>query len=219
MTVAATNPYADIGLALKAPPTQKAELGQAEFLRLMTTQLQNQDPFKPMESGEFLGTIAQFSTVSGIQSLQSSFEGLAASLSSNQTLQASQMVGRAVLVPSDTGFLPEGGLLMGAADLPAGGDVSVEIRDASGQVVRHLDLGQQGAGLAEFTWDGVADDGTQLPQGSYTMAAFLRQGGSATSVATLGVGLVDSVSLGANGLTLNLLGLAPVALTQVRQIL
>lgn len=217
--MAGISALSDLGIATQQNRAQKQALGQDEFLKLMTTQLKNQDPFKPMESGEFLGTIAQFSTVSGIQSLQSSFEGLAASLSSNQTLQAAQMVGRAVLVPSQVGFLPEEGLLMGAADLPSGGEVSIEIRDASGQVVRHLDLGEQPAGLAEFTWDGVADDGTQLPEGSYTIAAFLRQGGGATSVSTLGVGLVNSVSLGANGLTLDLLGMAPVALTQVRQIL
>lgn len=217
--MAGISALSDLGIATQQNRAQKQALGQDEFLKLMTTQLKNQDPFKPMESGEFLGTIAQFSTVSGIQSLQSSFEGLAASLSSNQTLQAAQMVGRAVLVPSQVGFLPEEGLLMGAADLPSGGEVSIEIRDASGQVVRHLDLGEQPAGLAEFTWDGVADDGTQLPEGSYTIAAFVRQGGGATSVSTLGVGLVNSVSLGANGLTLDLLGMAPVALTQVRQIL
>ncbi|HEU4618215.1 MAG TPA: flagellar hook capping FlgD N-terminal domain-containing protein, partial [Gammaproteobacteria bacterium] len=50
------------------------KLGQADFLRLMITQLRNQDPFKPMESGEFLGQIAQFGTVSGIDEVRTAVE-------------------------------------------------------------------------------------------------------------------------------------------------
>ena len=69
--------YADLGLAVKTQTATKKTLGQEDFLKLMTTQLQYQDPFKPMDNGEFLGQMAQFSTVSSIQSLQSSFAQLA----------------------------------------------------------------------------------------------------------------------------------------------
>ena len=90
--------------ALRETETNRdqGELGQAEFFDLMVTQLKNQDPFKPMESGEFLGQIAQFSTVDGIGGLQRSFESLAGSLQSSQALQASTMVGRSVALPGDT---------------------------------------------------------------------------------------------------------------------
>ena len=101
---ATSNPYGELGLGLR-PSAPESEMGQADFLRLMTTQLQYQDPFKPMESGEFLGQIAQFSTVSGIQGMQESLDGLAAALSSNQTLQAASLVGRGVMVPSSAAWL------------------------------------------------------------------------------------------------------------------
>src|SRR5262245_23594956 len=135
------------GLGLAPPqPERKAELGQEEFLNLMITQLKNQDPFKPLESGEFLGQLAQFGTVSGLAGLQTSFDSLASSLVSNQALQAASLVGRSALVESDVAALAENGSVEGAVDVPsATGGVGVEVRDATGQVVKHLPLGPHAA--------------------------------------------------------------------------
>lgn len=210
--------YSDLGLALQQPGARKS-LGQEDFLRLMTAQLQNQDPFKPMENGEFLGQIAQFSTVSGIQELQGSFASLAASMSANQTLQAATLVGRSVLVPSNTGWLPEDGELRGAAYAPSSGQVLVDIVDTSGQTVRSLDLGQQSGGIVSFTWDGLDAGGAPAAEGNYTLRARLVQGSSETALETLAAGRVQSVGLSRDGLTLELLGLDPVRLADVLQIL
>lgn len=210
--------YNDLGLSLQQPVAQQS-LGQEDFLRLMTTQLQNQDPFKPMENGEFLGQMAQFSTVSGIQELQSSFSTLASSLAANQTLQAASLVGRSVMVPSESGWLPEGGELRGAAALPSSGELAVEIVDASGTVVRNLDLGAQSAGITSFAWDGLDNAGAPAAEGRYTMRARLVQGNAQTSLETLAVGQVQSVGLSRDGLTLELLGLDPAPLADILQIL
>lgn len=219
MTVAATNPYTDLGLALQAPATKTQSLGQAEFLRLMTTQLQNQDPFKPMESGEFLGQIAQFSTVSGIQQLNDAFGSLSSSLTANQTLQAAQLVGHAVQVDSDVSTLPEEGYLLGAVDVPSTGQVSVEIVDSAGQVVRRLDFGTLTAGNQQFAWDGLDASGQRAAAGTYTMRASHVSGDTRTDLDTSAIAQVRSVVLGPSGLTLELDGLAPVALTDIEQIL
>jgi flagellar basal-body rod modification protein FlgD len=210
--------YSDLGLSLQQPAAQQS-LGQDDFLRLMTAQLQNQDPFKPMENGEFLGQIAQFSTVSGIQEMQASIATLASSLAANQTLQAASLVGRGVLVPSETGWLPEDGELRGAAALPASGQLVVDIVDASGTVVRNLDLGTQAAGIASFAWDGLDNAGAAAGAGEYTMRARLVQGNAQTALETLAVGQVQSVGLSRDGLTLELLGLDPAPLADVLQIL
>lgn len=210
--------YNDLGLSLQQPVAQQS-LGQEDFLRLMTTQLQNQDPFKPMENGEFLGQIAQFSTVSGIQEMQASIATLASSLSANQTLQAASLVGRGVLVPSETGWLPEGGELRAAAAMPASGQLVVDIVAADGTVVRNLDLGTQAAGIASFAWDGLDNASAQAGEGRYTMRARLVQGSSETAVETLAVGQVQSVGLSRDGLTLELLGLDPAPLADILQIL
>ncbi|HEX5050079.1 MAG TPA: flagellar hook capping FlgD N-terminal domain-containing protein, partial [Gammaproteobacteria bacterium] len=119
-------------LGLTQPKAEKKqELGQDAFLQLMVTQLKNQDPFKPLDSGEFLGQLAQFGTVQGLSGLQTSFDGLASSLVSNQALQAASLVGRTALVETDHGAIAAGGSLDGAVDVPAAtGGVAVEIRTA-----------------------------------------------------------------------------------------
>ncbi|MEQ1439354.1 flagellar hook assembly protein FlgD [Fontimonas sp. SYSU GA230001] len=217
-TGAVDSTYADLGLTLQSPSAKK-QLGQEDFLKLMTAQLKNQDPFKPMENGEFLSQIAQFTTVSGIQDMQRSFANLASSLSANQTLQAAGLVGRSVLVPSDTGYLAADGYLLGGAQLPASGQLLVDIVDAGGQVVRTMDFGTQPAGTARFAWDGRDAGGQVLAEGSYGLRARLVQGSSQQAVATLAVGQVASVVLQNGGITLDLLGLSPVGLSDVQQIL
>src|SRR5262245_4718275 len=147
------------GLGLRSPadtaPVKQSELGQEDFLKLMITQFKNQDPFKPMENGEFLAQLAQFSTVKGLDDLNSSFANLSSSVVSNQALQASSLLGRTVLVDGNVGNLVAGGSLGGAVDLPSSAsDVIVQISDRNGTLVRQIDLGTQGAGLARFTWDG-----------------------------------------------------------------
>ena len=115
----ANNIYTQLGL--NKPSDQKTrandELGQAQFLELMTAQLQYQDPLKPMENGDFLGQMAQFGTVSGINDLNTTVSSMNASFQSNQALQASTLVGRRVMVPSQTAFLKDGEPLIGSVDL------------------------------------------------------------------------------------------------------
>jgi flagellar basal-body rod modification protein FlgD len=209
----------DLGLGVSSTGKTKSQsLGQDDFLKLMTTQMTHQDPTKPMDSTSFLAQIAQFSTVSGIQDLQKSFTSLSSSLTSSQSLQAASLVGHGVLVPSKTGYLDSSGLA-GAVDVPASGQVVVEITDASGQVVRRLDYGQQAAGSTYFNWDGKNGSGTQLPVGSYGIRATVTNNGSSQAADTLAAGMVQSVALGTNGLSLNLAGMGAVAFSNVRQII
>ncbi|MGM0679725.1 MAG: flagellar hook capping FlgD N-terminal domain-containing protein, partial [Pseudomonadota bacterium] len=134
---------------------KQANLGQEDFMKLMLTQMNQQDPFKPMEDGEFLSQMAQFSAVSGLKEIKDSFSTLTDSLKSNHALQASSMVGRKVLIPGDKAVLPEGGELKGAVDLPTStGDLKVSIYDASGELVHKIDKGSQSQGIVNFSWDG-----------------------------------------------------------------
>lgn len=218
-TAVSGSTYNDLGLGLKQTDKKAESLGQADFLKLMTTQLQNQDPLKPLESNEFLGQIAQFSTVSGIQGLQDSFKTLSSSLTSSQSLQAAGLVGHGVLYPSATGYLDGDNGLAGGIDMTSGGQLAVEIVDGSGQVVRRLDYGTQPAGTTYFTWDGKDAAGNQLPSGSYGIRGQVTRNGKSEAADTLAAGLVQSVALGSNGLSLNLAGIGPVAFDKVRQII
>jgi flagellar basal-body rod modification protein FlgD len=208
---------------LTAPPQQvkRDELGQEDFLTLMITQFRNQDPFEPMDNGDFLGQLAQFGTVSGIEQLNSAFSGLSSSIQSEQVLQAANLVGRTVLAETDGGYLADGGSLSGSVVLPSSANsVQVEITDASGQLVRRLDLGAHGAGLAAFTWDGRDEEQDLLAPGHYNIAARATRGTSVESVATYLQANIESVNLGqyGQGMTLNLAGGTELSVNQVRRI-
>jgi flagellar basal-body rod modification protein FlgD len=197
------------------------KLGQDTFLKLMVAQLQNQDPRKPMESGDFLGQLAQFSTVNGIQELQNSFGLLASSLQSSQALQASTMVGRGVLVESSIATLPQKEGVAGAVDLPASvGNLSITIQNANGQVVRRLSLGQQTAGLAHFRWDGLREGGRALPPGQYKLTAEVTVEDKTVAYPVLVRAQVESVTLQAQGTPLlNIANIGPISLDKVRQVM
>ena len=205
---------------LKAEGSRK-DLGQEQFLELMTAQLQNQDPFKPMESGDFLGQIAQFSTVEGIGDLNDSFSGLSQSLVSNQALQATNLVGRQVLAPTGVAALSQGGNIRGNVELPAAsGEVVVNVYDQAGQVVRRLELGSQAAGPVAFQWDGLKNDGQFASPGSYFISAEASIDGQFESVETLLASEVRSVTLSnSGGLLLDLDGIGSLDFSEVRQIL
>ena len=216
------NPLAELGLARRAGQDDPSRLGQEDFLQLMITQLNNQDPFKPMASGEFLTQIAQFSQASGIQELQNSFAELSGALTSSQALQASALVGRTVLVQSDEAALAPGGTVSGRVELPQPvQSLQVEVLGPAGEVVRRLDLGPQAAGQAAFTWDGRDDAGNLLPPGAYTLRAVAGAGGESAAATVLLAARVDSVTLGggAGGITLNLAGLGQRSLGDVREIM
>ncbi len=205
---------------LNAKTADKA-IGQQEFLKLMTTQLQNQDPFKPMESGDFLTQIAQFSTVEGIGDLNKGFAELSQSLVSNQALQATNLVGRQVLAPTGVAALEQGGSIRGSVELPAAsGDVVVNVYDQAGQVVRRLELGAQSSGPVAFQWDGLKNDGTFAAPGAYFVSTEASIDGQYESVETLLASEVRSVTLSnSGGLLLDLNGIGALDFKEVRQIL
>ena len=211
-------------LGISAPRQDTArgndQLGQEEFLQLLTTQMQNQDPFSPMENGEFMGQIAQFSSVTGIQEMSRSMETLASNLTSNEALQAATLVDRAVLAEGDVGYLPEGGEMGAAVELESSvPGLAVGIYDPMGQLVRHVELGNQQRGTVQFTWDGTMDNGNMARPGLYTIRAESHGPGiEPAAERTLIAGRVGSVSLEQGGAVLNLEQIGPVNFSAVRQI-
>jgi len=214
-----------LGLASKSAETAaktEGDLGQDDFLKLMVTQLKNQDPMKPMESGDFLGQIAQFSTVTGIGELNSSFSEFSSSLSNDQALQAANLVGRRISAPLQAGALTAGGSIDGELTLPAGSpDVVVNITDQSGQLIKTMSLGSQAAGPVLFSWDGKLADGSAASPGVYNVNAQARIDGQNFELDTQILADVESVTLGGLGksLQLNLSGLGSVPFSDISRIL
>lgn len=222
-----TNPLIDqlgIGQKQAKEAEKKSSLGQEDFLKILIAQTRNQNPMEPQDNGEFLGQMAQFSTVNGLQKMQESIDNLSNSMMSNQALQASSLVGRFVMIPSDKGFLPEGEgeRFFGGVEIPqTATDVTVQIQNSVGQVVKNIKLGNQPEGLQRFGWDGTDDLGAGLPPGDYRIAAIGNIDGKQEAFKTNFVAPVDSVTLGRNGegMKLNVAGIGSMTMDQVKEIL
>jgi flagellar basal-body rod modification protein FlgD len=216
--------FASLGLATpqaQSKGTNDAnELGLNTFLKLMVTQLNNQDPFKPMENGDFLGQIAQFGSVTGLEKLNQSFDSLATSITSGQALQAGSLVGREVLAPVESGYLTPGGSLRGQVQLDQSSPaVTLRVFDQVGQLVREMPLGPAPTGGLNFSWDGMDETGNFAAPGLYSVRVEAIQNDRPVDLRTQLFSRVESVDLrGRNGLTLNLEGLGPIDFNNVQQL-
>jgi flagellar basal-body rod modification protein FlgD len=216
-----SNALNQLGLAVKPAEKPRDRLGQEDFMRLMIAQLSNQDPFAPMENGEFLGQLAQFGTVSGIEDMRRSFESLAGSIAGNQTQQAASLVDRQVLVPAREGWLPPEGQMQGAVDIPTGvAAAQLGIYDLAGRLVTSLPLGDTASGQTQFAWDGSLPDGSRASPGFYELRAIGSEGGRSVALDVLVSGRVESVAVGGReaGLSLTVTGLGVVDFSRVRGI-
>lgn len=197
-----------------------ASLSQADFLKLMTAQLQAQDPTHPVDNTQFVSQMAQFSQLSNSQDLLTAVSGLTSSLNTSmqtsQVLGSASLVNRQVMVPSSS-VSYSGSTVTGAANVSSPGNVTVNITDVAGNVVRTLDLGTQNSGLAQFNWDGKDNNGHAAAAGTYNMTA--SSNGSALD--TYAAGTVTAVGYGGSsvGTYLQVSGIGGVPLAQVAQIL
>jgi len=203
--------YADADTNPPLKPTDN--LGQADFLRLMTEQLKHQDPLKPLENNEFLGQLAQFSTVQGINNLQTSLQGMSNAMNSDQVLRGAALVGHTVLVPSDKINLDEKSTeISGVVAANAPGTIDFTITDANGEPVKTIHVDAKAAGEVKFSWDGTNTEGKRMPAGNYSISAAQKNpaDGKKSPLSTYLQATVDSISIGSDGLYMNLAGLGAV---------
>lgn len=205
-----------------------AQALQDQFMKLLITQLKNQDPLNPMENAELTSQLAQISTVEGISNLKDTILAISGQIDVSQSLNAASMIGKGILVPGtkvQVGAVGENGDERAAT--PFGVDVqadaatvTVKILDASGAAVRTMELGAQDAGVISLDWDGKNDSGVPVAEGAYTVQVnALNTDKNKVAAEPLSYGKVNSVSYGASGLRLDL-GLAgQFSLFEVRKII
>ena len=192
-------------------------LNQGDFLKLMIAQMKSQDPTNPLDGQEYLGQLAQFSTLSSIQQLQKSFDTLAQSLTNFQTTQATSLVGKQVLVDNDRGYHAPGQALSGKVTLPASvSDLTLNVYSANGQLVKTINLGARGLGQADFSLGNQT-----MSEGVYRVVATGTVNGEVQSFATQMWNRVESVSVGQSGQSSSLQlagGLGTVNMNSIREI-
>ncbi|MGZ8197235.1 MAG: flagellar hook assembly protein FlgD [Burkholderiales bacterium] len=199
-----------------APRTDGAEI-QDRFLKLLVTQMKNQDPLNPLDNAQVTTQLAQISTVGGIDKLNTSITNLSSSLLAAQSAQSASLIGRNVYALGSTLAL-SGGKATGAFDLQGTADrVTVMISDSAGALVRRIELGQRAAGVSPFEWDGKTDAGIAAPAGNYVFQVSAARGNAAVTAEPMSIGRVSGVSLG-NAMTLDLEGGGSVAVNNVKRI-
>lgn len=192
---------------------------QDRFLKLLVTQIRNQDPLNPMDNAQMTSQLAQISTVNGIEKLNATLQALMDSSSETQAMQAAALVGHGVLVPG-SGMTLQEGMSIGGIELSEPADrVTISINDAQGIPVKVIDLGAKAAGSYSFNWDGTADNGAQAAEGRYGLSISAVRGDAKVNASALELGVVSSVARGAKGVSLNVGGLGVLSLNDVRQIL
>ena len=210
----------------KEANAKKTELNQEDFLTLMITQLKNQDPFKPMDPAQYVGQLAQFSSVSGLAEVNKNIATLTSSLRGNQVLDGAALIGRTVIaegnqvyryVPAEGEAIPT----QGAVEVPSGASsVQLVVRDSAGTLVKTQAIDSR-AGLRGFSWDGSTDGGTVAPSGAYKIEVIAKVGDKNVSLNTSVAAQVSSVALdpATGALTLDTDTLGEIAMSDVERVL
>ena len=198
--------------------TSSIQDAQNNFMTLLVTQMQNQDPLNPMDNAQVTSQMAQLSTVTGINQLNASVNALTSSFQTSQNLQAANMIGHTVLAPGN-GINLSGGKAIYGVSLPMNADtVTVQVTNSSGQVVRTINAGALSQGNNNLSWDGKTDSGATAPDGSYTFSVTASSAGTNVATTSLEFGSVSSVSATSSGVKLNLANLGQVNMSDVIQI-
>ena len=222
--MSAIDPVSSSTAATTAAAAASATLGtsneqQDRFLKLLVTQLKNQDPLNPMDNAEMTTQMAQMSQLQGIEKLNATLESLATSLNASQAVQAASLVGHEVMASGNKIQLA-GGTARAGVDLAQAADsLQVSIIDGSGKVIDTVDLGAQPQGVVQLLWDGTTDSGATAVDGSYAFSVNATAKGTQVSADPLMVGHVFGVATGKNGATLDMGTLGKVSLAQVKQFL
>jgi flagellar basal-body rod modification protein FlgD len=198
-----------------ADPTSAASQ-QDTFLKLLVTQMQNQDPLNPMDNSQMTSQIAQLNTVQGINKLNTTVAALQAQMQASQNLQSTSFIGRTVLAPGSNISLTNGTAQMGVDLAGVSDSTMIQVKDTGGFVVRTFGIGPGVAGLNQITWDGKNDAGQTMPDGNYKFAVAATNNNQQVQAATLTYGLVNSVSMSSTGVKLNTNLLGDVDVNSVR---
>ena len=195
---------------------------QDRFMTMLVAQMKNQDPLNPMDNSQVTSQLAQLSTVSGIETLNTTMQALMGNYQSSQNLQATSLIGHGVLTAGSSTTLASGVAGIGVNLSGSADKVVVDIYNSAGVKVNSVDLGARDAGIASFTWDGSATDGSKAPDGQYSFKVTATSGGNPVTATALQFGVVNSVSFGsggAGGITLDVSNMGNVNFSDVKQIL
>lgn len=202
-------------------------LDQEDFLLMLTTQLENQDPTEPVDNSQMVTQLSQLSMMESLTTISDNMSSIVSSVNSSAALSASSLVGRSVLVSTDEGFFDGVNPIYAKVDAGSTGatDITIVVKDANGSVVAEY-TAASGVDEMQFVWDGIKTEATEdsdaeyYPAGMYTIEATGMRNGTAVSLPISMYATVGSVTLGASysDTILNLVGYGNVTLGDIEEI-
>jgi len=208
-----------INAALASGSASAADL-QNNFLTMLVTQMNNQDPLNPMDNSQLTSQLAQISTVSSMQTMNSTLQQLLGQVSASRAMNSATLIGHTVMVPGSQVSVTDGAASQFGVDIPSTADaVTVSVLDQNGNVVRTIDMKGQTAGVHDIAWDGKNDAGTAVPDGAYTFKANATANGTSVQPVALVYGKVHSVSGDSSGVLVDLGNGQTAGVDDVRRIL
>lgn len=204
----------------KKTATDSVQADTDKFMTLLVTQLKNQDPLNPLDNAQVTSQLAQLSTVTGVNKLNTTLESLKSSYQSSEAMQATNLINHGVLAPG-SGVTLAGGKGVFGVDLATAADsVQIDVKNSSGLTVHSITMQNVDVGTLPLVWDGKKDDGTMAADGKYSIAVTATAGGKALKDATaLTFGTVASVSTGSGGVKLNVPSIGQLSMSDVKQVL
>lgn len=191
-----------------------------QFLTMLVTQIKNQDPLNPMDNNAMTTQLAQISTVNGINDLNTTLQSLVGQTDISQSLQASALIGKTVLVAGNSIKLGSGTPTNSAVELSGAAEtVTVTISSSSGQTVRTIKSGAQQAGIVNTGWDGRDDNGKVVPDGAYTLSVkAVDAAGNVVPATPLMSGTVNSVAYSPQGPRVDLGTTGTAAVSDIKKV-
>ena len=189
-----------------------------QFLTLLVTQMQNQDPMNPMDNAQMTSQLAQINTVKGIAQLNETMTKLMTAYGDSMSMQASALIGKNILTEGKNMVLGSSGAAAGM-ELAANADtVTVTIKNSAGKTVSTEELGSMSAGTQLFTWDGKDASGNSLPTGNYTFSIEAKKAGKAVTATALEAGTVSALTKTSSGFQLEVAGLGNIDFANVKKV-
>ncbi|CAG2156363.1 Basal-body rod modification protein FlgD [Cupriavidus yeoncheonensis] len=205
--------------ALKSGSASAADL-QNNFLTMLVTQMNNQDPLNPMDNSQLTSQLAQISTVSSMQTMNATLNQLLGQVSASRAMDSAALIGHTVMVPGSQVSVKDGVPGKIGVDLPSTADaVTVNVIDKDGNVVRTIDMKGQTAGVHDIAWDGKNDAGTAVADGDYSFKVNATANGNSVQPVALVFGKVQSISGDSTGVLVDIGNGQTAGVDDVRRIL
>lgn len=206
-------------------PTTKSSskaLNQDDFMKLFLTQMKTQSPLKPFDSSDMMQQMSQLTSLSSTQELQKTIQLMNANLGKSQLLSATQLIGKTVAVASDQSPLIENQGLNGSVIVPGNAsEITVEIKDKGGNLVKTVNLSGASSGIVDFHWDGMNSENKPMAPDFYSISAKAKIGGNEQAIYTAGNFKINSVTMDRqnSSVILNVDGLGGMDMSDIIKIL